>query len=63
MGYCIWTRGKQYNYDLKLAEEKRALDKILEVVEGQIWKSYYITPTNKPKVIKGIIQALKGETG
>ena len=33
-------------------------EEVLKEVEKQIWKSSYILPTNKPKVSKGIKQAL-----
>ena len=46
--------------------EKEAQEKVREIfekVEKQIWKSAYIAPTNKPRVISGIKQALKQKLG
>jgi len=38
-------------------------EECFELVKKQIWKSYYIAPTNKSRVIEGIKQALKSKMG
>ena len=43
-------------YEAKIEEAKKQEG---ERIEKQLWKSAYITPTNKQKVINGIKQALK----
>ena len=42
----------------QIKAEKLIREEVMKEVEKQIWKSSYILPTNKPKVLNGIKQAL-----
>lgn len=46
----------------QLKQDEAELKKVFEKIEDKIWKSAYITPTNKPIVINSI-QQLKKEMG
>ena len=58
----LYIAGFREGLDKANAECQERVKRIFKEIEDKIWKSYYISPDNKPKVIQGL-QTLKKREG